>query len=55
MHTIVKESCLGVFVRFRAPVQQTSFKESKANYDRNKTLFDKGIISKSDWDKAIAV
>ena len=31
-----------------------SFKEAKANYDRNKTLFEKGIISKSDWDKAIA-
>ena len=31
-----------------------SFKEAKANYDRSKTLFDKGIISKSDWDKAIA-
>ncbi|TDD96516.1 efflux RND transporter periplasmic adaptor subunit [Flavobacterium cellulosilyticum] len=33
---------------------EASFKESKANYDRNKTLFDKGIISKSDWDKTIA-
>ena len=31
-----------------------SFKESKSNYDRNKTLFEKGIISKSDWDKATA-
>ena len=31
-----------------------SFKEAKANYDRNKTLFDKGIISRSDWDKSIA-
>jgi HlyD family secretion protein len=31
-----------------------SYKESKANYDRNKILFEKGIISKSDWDKAIA-
>lgn len=31
-----------------------SFKEAKANYERNKTLFEKGIISKSDWDKAIA-
>ena len=31
-----------------------SFKEAKASYDRNKTLFDKGIISKSDWDKAVA-
>lgn len=30
------------------------FKEARANYDRNKSLFDKGIISKSDWDKAIS-
>jgi HlyD family secretion protein len=32
-----------------------TFKEAKASYDRSKTLFDKGIISRSDWDKAIAV
>lgn len=31
-----------------------SFKEAKASYDRNKKLFDKGIISKSDYDKAIS-
>lgn len=31
-----------------------SFREAKSNYDRNKTLFDKGIISKSDWDKVVA-
>lgn len=31
-----------------------SFKESKSNYDRNKTLFEKGIISRADWDKALA-
>ena len=31
-----------------------SFKEAQSNYERNKTLFDKGIISKADWDKAIA-
>lgn len=30
------------------------FKEAKANYDRNKALFEKGIISKSDWDKAVS-
>lgn len=30
------------------------FQEAKLNYDRNKTLFDKGIISKSDWDKAVS-
>ena len=31
-----------------------SFKEAKSNFERSKTLFDKGIISKSDWDKAVA-
>ena len=31
-----------------------SFKEAQANYDRNKSLYEKGIISRSDWDKAIA-
>ena len=30
------------------------FNEAKASYDRNKQLFDKGIISRSDWDKSIA-
>jgi HlyD family secretion protein len=31
-----------------------SFNEAKANYERNKTLFGKGIISKADWDKTVA-
>jgi len=31
-----------------------SYNEAKSNYDRNKTLFEKGIISKSDWDKTVA-
>jgi HlyD family secretion protein len=31
-----------------------SFKEAQASYQRNKTLFDKGIISRQDWDKAVA-
>ena len=31
-----------------------SFTEAKSNYDRNKKLYEKGIISRSDWDKAIA-
>lgn len=26
-------------------------KEAKANYERNKRLFEKGVISKSEWDK----
>ena len=29
-------------------------KEAKANYDRNKKLFDKGIISKSEWDRIVS-
>lgn len=31
-----------------------SFKEAQANYNRNKSLYEKGIISRSDWDKAVA-
>ena len=33
---------------------EASYKEAKSNYDRNKTLFAKGIISKADWDKTVA-
>ncbi|UGS23309.1 efflux RND transporter periplasmic adaptor subunit [Flavobacterium channae] len=29
-------------------------KEAKANYDRNQRLFEKGIISKSEWDKVVS-
>ncbi|MEJ2112282.1 MAG: efflux RND transporter periplasmic adaptor subunit [Flavobacteriaceae bacterium] len=31
-----------------------TLKEAKANYDRNKKLFEKGIISKADWDKVVS-
>jgi HlyD family secretion protein len=31
-----------------------SFAQAKADYERNKVLFDKGVISKSDWDKSIS-
>ncbi|MDO6596338.1 efflux RND transporter periplasmic adaptor subunit [Oceanihabitans sp. 2_MG-2023] len=33
---------------------EASLKEAKANYDRNQKLYDKGIISKADWDKVIS-
>ena len=33
---------------------EASLKESKSNYDRNKQLFDKGIISKADWDRVVS-
>jgi len=29
-------------------------KEAKANYDRNQKLFEKGVISKSEWDKIVS-
>lgn len=34
---------------------EASLKEAQANYNRNKSLFEKGIISKSEWDKIVAV
>lgn len=33
---------------------EAQLKEAKANYDRNKTLFEKGVISKSEWDKIVS-
>ncbi|HLT52951.1 MAG TPA: efflux RND transporter periplasmic adaptor subunit [Flavobacteriaceae bacterium] len=33
---------------------EASLKEAKANYERNQTLFEKGIISKADWDKVVS-
>ena len=33
---------------------EASLKQAKANYDRNKVLFEKGVISKADWDQTIA-
>ncbi len=33
---------------------EAQLKEAKANYDRNKRLFDKGVISRSEWDKIVS-
>ena len=33
---------------------EATLKNAKANYERNKTLFDKGVISKSAWDQSIS-
>lgn len=40
----------------RASLSQTDaqFAEATATYNRNKTLFDKGIIARAEWDKAVA-
>lgn len=33
---------------------EAQVKEAKANYDRNKTLFEKGVISKAEWDRIVS-
>lgn len=33
---------------------EASLKEAEANYERNKSLFEKGIISKAEWDRIIS-
>ena len=40
----------------RAGLEQAnaSLKEAESNYNRNKTLFDKGIISKAEWDRVVS-
>lgn len=40
----------------RAGYNQTeaTLAEAEANYERSKTLFEKGIISKAEWDKAVS-
>lgn len=40
----------------RAGLDQATatLKEAEANYNRNKQLFEKGIISKADWDRAVS-
>lgn len=40
----------------KAQLSQTEASErnAKLNFDRNKTLFEKGVISKSEWDKTVA-
>ncbi len=41
-------------VRANYAQAEANLKEAKANYERNKTLFDKGVISKAEWDRAVA-
>ena len=33
---------------------EAQVKEAKANYNRNKPLFEKGVISKSEWDRIVS-
>ena len=51
--SIVKRSAASLET-VRASLQQAeaTLKEAEESYKRNKVLFEKGVISKSDWDKA---
>ncbi|NJW55612.1 efflux RND transporter periplasmic adaptor subunit, partial [Salinimicrobium oceani] len=33
---------------------EASLREAEANYERNRTLFEKGIISKAEWDRIVS-
>lgn len=41
-------------VRAQLSQAEASLKNARANYERNKNLFEKGVISKADWDRSIA-
>ena len=41
-------------VRANYAQSEANLREAKSNYDRNKTLFDKGVISKAEWDRVVA-
>ncbi len=41
-------------VRAQQAQTEASLKNAEANYNRNKALFQKGVISKSEWDRSIA-
>lgn len=53
--SVVNRSVAGLET-VKASLQQAeaSLKESEESYKRNKILFEKGVISKSDWDKAVS-
>jgi HlyD family secretion protein len=41
-------------VRAQLSLAEASLKNAKLSYDRNKALFEKGVISKSTWDGSVA-
>ncbi|MFT4699090.1 MAG: HlyD family secretion protein [Flavobacteriaceae bacterium] len=55
IQAVVNQSQSGLQnMRAQLAQAEASLKNSKSNYDRSKALFEKGVISKSDWDNAIA-
>ena len=53
--SVVKRSAASLET-VRASLQQSAatLKEAEESYKRNKVLYEKGVISKSDWDKAVS-
>ena len=41
-------------VRAQLSQSEANLKNAEATYNRNKTLFEKGVISKSEWDRSVA-
>jgi len=41
-------------IRANLSQAEATLKNAKANYERNKTLFEKGVISKSAWDQSVS-
>jgi len=41
-------------IRAQLSQSEASLKNAKLNYDRNKALFEKGVIAKSTWDASVA-
>ncbi|MCC4213447.1 efflux RND transporter periplasmic adaptor subunit [Leeuwenhoekiella parthenopeia] len=41
-------------IRANLAQAEATLKNAKANYERNKTLFEKGVISKSAWDQSVS-
>lgn len=55
IQAVVSQSQAGLQnVRAQYSQAQASEKNAQLNYQRNKALFEKGVISKSEWDKSVA-
>ncbi len=55
IQAVVSQSQAGLQnVRAQLAQAEASQKNAQLNYDRNKTLFEKGVISKSEWDRSVA-
>ena len=54
VQSILNQSQAGLqTVRAQLAQAEAGLKNAQLNYDRNRALFDKGVISKSEWDRSI--